>query len=183
MALAKLSSGCLSGDPPTGPTPPAQPYYFNLGDMRLINNRWGSDALGCSGTTQQVCINSDGSLGWNFNRGNCGDTNHADPDFPEVEFGVAPFGNQSALLTSPTYSSTTLLPIQISSLNSATLTLSSFSTTFSNPTYWDSNFEFWISQEDPDQERQRGRLRRGHHLPRLGGQPAVDHGRRLDVRP
>jgi hypothetical protein len=148
----------LSGDPPTGPTPPAQPYYFNLGDIRLINNRWGSDKLGtCSpATQQQVCINSDGSLGWSFNRGNCGDTGHADPDFPEVEFGVAPFGNQSPLLTSPAYSSTTLLPIQISNLNSATLSLSSFSTTLSDPTFWDSNFEFWISEEDPTKNANAG---------------------------
>ena len=36
-----------------------------------------------------------------------------DPDFPEVEFGVAPFGNTSSNLTSPTYSSTTLLPMAV----------------------------------------------------------------------
>jgi hypothetical protein len=27
--------------------------------------------------------------------------------------------------------------------------MDNFSTTFSNPTYWDANFEFWISKNDP----------------------------------
>ena len=124
--MATVNSGCLSGTPPTGPNPPAQPYYFNLGDMRLINNRWGSDALNCSGTVESVCINTDGTIGWNFNRKTCYPTTppSGDPDFPEVEFGVAPFGNQSSNLTSPPYSSTTLLPIQLSALSSATLNMS-----------------------------------------------------------
>jgi hypothetical protein len=123
--------------------------YLNLGDMRLLNNRWGSDGLNCSSTMQSVFVNSDKTIGWSFNRGNCGDTMHANPDFPEVEFGVAPFGTGSSLLTSPAYSSTTLLPIQLSALTSATVNIDTFSTTFSNPTYWDANFEFWISKNDP----------------------------------
>jgi hypothetical protein len=151
VALATVNSGCLSGDPPTGPMAPTSPYYFNLGDMRLINNRWGSDKLGCAdANTESVCIYSDGSFGWTFNRPACGGM-RGDPDFPEVEFGVAPFGNQSSNLTSPTYSSTTLLPIQISALNSATLNLSNYNTTITSgsASYWDSNFEFWISKDDP----------------------------------
>ena len=151
VALATVNSGCLTADPPVGPTPPAQPYYFNLGDMRLINNRWGSDKLGCNdANTESVCIYSDGSFGWTFNRPACGGM-RGDPDFPEVEFGVAPFGNQSSNLTSPTYSSTTLLPIQISALNSATLNMSNYNTTITSgsASYWDSNFEFWISKDDP----------------------------------
>jgi hypothetical protein len=123
--------------------------YLNLGDMRLINNRWGSDGLNCSSTQQSVFVNSDKTIGWKFNRGNCGDSGHANPDFPEVEFGVAPFGKSSSLLTSPAYSSTTLLPIQLSKLTSATVNIDSFNTTFTNPTYWDANFEFWISKNDP----------------------------------
>jgi hypothetical protein len=123
--------------------------YLNLGDMRLLNNKWGSINLNCSGATQSVFINSDKTIGWNFNRGNCGEQNHSNPDFPEVEFGVAPFGKTSSLLTSPAYSSTTLLPIQLSKLTSASVTMDNFSTTFSNPTYWDANFEFWISKNDP----------------------------------
>lgn len=124
--------------------------YLNLGDMRLINNRWGSDALNCSGTMQSVFINSDGTFGWNFNRPTCGGMK-ADPDFPEVEFGVAPFGRTSSLLTTPTFSSTTLLPIQIKNLQSASVNIANFASTFQKPTYWDSNFEFWISKQDPTQ--------------------------------
>ena len=116
-----------------GATTSTTKAYLNLGDMRLINNRWGSDALGCTAS----------------NRGDCKEQNHGNPDFPEVEFGVAPFGKTSSLLTSPAYSSTTLLPIQLSKLTSASVTMDNFSTTFSNPTYWDANFEFWISKNDP----------------------------------
>jgi hypothetical protein len=131
-----------------GSTITVSKQYFNLGDMRLINNRWGSDALKCTGTVQSVFINADKTLGWSFNRPTCGGM-RGDPDFPEIEFGVAPFGTTSSLLTTPPFSSTTLLPIQIKNLNSASVTLGNFTTTFQNPSYWDSNFEFWISKEDP----------------------------------
>jgi hypothetical protein len=138
MALAK-----------PGATTSTSNAYLNLGDMRLLNNKWGSIDLNCSGATQSVFVNSDKTIGWSFNRGNCGEQNHSNPDFPEVEFGVAPFGKTSSLLTSPAYSSTALLPIQLSALKSASVTMDNFSTTFSNPTYWDANFEFWISKNDP----------------------------------
>jgi hypothetical protein len=138
VPLATTNSGCLSGSK----------QYFNLGDMRLINNRSGSDARGCVGTMQKVCIDTDRSLSWTFNRPTCGGS-RADPDYPEVEFGVAPFGTGSSSLVTPAYSSTTLLPIQISALTTASVTVDTFSTTFQIPNYWDSNFEFWISQDDP----------------------------------
>ena len=142
--------------PAVPPVPLAKPgdmtstskAYLNLGDMRLINNRWGSDARNCTGTMQSVFINADSTLGWSFNRPTCGGAK-ADPDFPEIEFGVAPFGNTSSLLTTPAFSSTTLLPIQLSALQSASVTMNNFATTFQNPTYWDSNFEFWISKQNP----------------------------------
>jgi hypothetical protein len=97
---------------------------------------------------QSVFVNTDGTIGWSFDRPTCGGMK-ADPDFPEVEFGVAPFGKTSTLLTTPAFSSTTLLPIQIKDLNSASVTLDNFNNTFTSPTYWDSNFEFWISRQDP----------------------------------
>ncbi len=142
MALAK-----------PGATTATSKAYLNLGDMRLINNRWGSDQLIAMGNScssnQSVFINSDKTIGWSFDRGDCKEVSHGNPDFPEVEFGVAPFGKTSSLLTSPAYSSTTLLPIQLSKLTSASVTMDNFSTTFSKPTYWDANFEFWISKNDP----------------------------------
>ena len=132
-----------------GDTTSTSKKYINLGDMRLINNRWGSDALGCNGTQQSVTVNSDKSVGWTFTRGACGGS-RGDPDFPEVEFGVAPFGTTSSLLTTPKFSSTTLLPIQLKDLQSASVNIDNFfiSVSGSSP-YWDNNVEFWISKNDP----------------------------------
>jgi len=121
---------------------------LNLGDMRLINNRWGADALSCGSATYKVYVNSDKTIGYDFNRPTCGGAK-ADPDFPEVEFGVAPFGKDSSLLTSPKCSSTSLLPIQIKNLTSASVNIDNFASTYSNPTYFDTNFEFWISKNNP----------------------------------
>jgi len=122
--------------------------YLNLGDMRLLCNRWGSDAMNCSQTQLKVSANSDNTIGYDFTRGVC-DPKHGHPDYPEVEFGVAPFGAGSSDLTSPAFSSTTLLPIQLSGLTSASVTLDSFNSTYQNPGYYDTNFEFWISKQNP----------------------------------
>jgi hypothetical protein len=126
--------------------------YLNLGEMRLINNRWGSDAENCNpATVQRVYITGDKLIGYDFTRGVC-DASHGHPDFPEIEFGIAPFGTGSSLLTSPAFSSTTLLPIQIKNLTSASVDMQNFVTTIQSadpPSYWDSNFEFWISKNDP----------------------------------
>ena len=133
----------------TGDKTTTSKAYLNLGDMRLINNRWGSDAKNCTSTQQSVYVNSDKTIGYDFNRTNC-DSMHANPDYPEVEFGVAPFGMTSSLLTTPAFSSTTLLPVQLSALKSATVNFDNFATNMqsSNP-YWDSGFEFWISRKNP----------------------------------
>jgi hypothetical protein len=122
--------------------------YLNLGDMRLINNRWGADELGCNGATYKVFVNSDKTFGYDFNRPTCGGEK-AKPDYPEVEFGVAPFGKDSSLTTSPKCSSTTLLPKQIKDLTSATLNIEGFNSTYQNTTCYDTNFEFWISKSNP----------------------------------
>ena len=65
-----------------GATTSTTKAYLNLGDMRLINNRWGSDALGCCGPNQTVFVNSDKTIGWTFNRGNCNEQNHGQPGLP-----------------------------------------------------------------------------------------------------
>jgi len=129
----------------------ASKSYLNLGEMRLINNRWGSDALNCSGSVQKVYITGDSLIGWDFNRPACGGM-RGDPDFPEVEFGVAPFGRTSSNLTTPAFSSTTLLPAQIKNITSASVDVQNFVTTIQSadpPSYWDSVVEFWISKQDP----------------------------------
>jgi hypothetical protein len=126
--------------------------YLNLGNMRLLNNNWGSVELQKQGKTctapMSVNVNSDGSLGWTFNRGGCGDDG-SHPDYPELEFGVAPFGYASSLLTSPTFSSTTLLPIQVSKIQSASVSIGSFSIQLNSNTNWNLNIEFWLSKLDP----------------------------------
>ena len=123
--------------------------YLNLGDMRLINNRWGSDELRCAGTTQRVFINTDRSLGWEFNRPICGG-DKGKPDYPEVEFGIAPFGTNSTLLTTPAFSTTTLLPKQIKDLTGVnTVKVDGMTITLSKPTIWNIDFELWLSQRNP----------------------------------
>ena len=62
---------------------------------------------------------------------------------------MAPFGATSNLLTSPKYSSTTLLPAQLKTITSASVTMTGLASTFTNPSYYDTNFEFWISKENP----------------------------------
>jgi hypothetical protein len=126
--------------------------YLNLGNMRLINNNWGSVELNTSGKTcsapMSVFVNSDGSLGWTFNRGECKDDG-SHPDYPELEFGVAPFGTGSALLTSPAFSSTTLLPLQIKDITSASVAIESFGISLQSSLHWNLNIEFWLSQKNP----------------------------------
>jgi hypothetical protein len=41
------------------------------------------------------------------------------------------------------------LPIQIKNLTSATVNIDNFASTYQNATYYDTNFEFWISKNDP----------------------------------
>ncbi len=126
--------------------------YLRSCDIRLINNNWGAETLNCpSGTSQySVFVNSDGSFGWNFNRGNCDTQNsNADPDFPEIEFGVHPFGAGNSLATTPDFSSTSLLPKKIKDIQSASITINNMNIQLQQSGSWDLTFEFWVSQQDP----------------------------------
>jgi hypothetical protein len=129
--------------------------YLNLGDIRLLANRWGSDELNCSGTSLSVFVNTDKSLGWTINRPVCdttgkeGKSSGEHPDYPEVEFGIHPFGIGNSLATSPDFSSTTLLPRQIKDLTSATVKIDNMSFALQGQQSWNMNFEFWLSQNDP----------------------------------
>jgi len=126
--------------------------YLRLGEVRILNNNWGSEDLGCGSgaSTMSVFVNADKSFGWNFNRGDC-DTqaSNAKPDFPQLEFGIHPFGIGDERVTSPEFSSTTLLPIQIKDVKSATVAVQNLTATFQRETSWNITFEFWISQRNP----------------------------------
>ena len=125
--------------------------YLKMGEMRLINNNWGSVAWGCTANSpSSVYINSDKSFGWSFDRPNCdtGDTNQK-PDFPEIEFGIHPFGLGSSEATSPNFSTTTLLPKQVKDITSATVTVDSLEIKLSSEGSWDLTFELWLSSKDP----------------------------------
>jgi len=121
--------------------------YLNLGDFRVLNNKWGSDELGCA-TTMKVFANADKSFGWSFDRGACGG-DKAKPDYPEVEFGIHPFGANSPLATSPSFSSTTLLPLQIKSITSASVALSALNAAIQKASVYNVDFELWLSQKNP----------------------------------
>ncbi len=152
------SAGCAAVDQggkalaKPGDKTSASADYLNLCNARLLNNNWGSVALQKSGKScsapESIQVNSDSSLGWTFNRGNCTDDG-SHPDFPELEFGVAPFGTGSSLLTSPAFSSTTLLPIQVKNITSASLTINNLAISLQNANSWDLGVEFWLSQNNP----------------------------------
>ena len=126
--------------------------YLRLGEVRILNNNWGSEDLGCGSgaSTMSVFVNADKSFGWDFNRGDC-DTqaSNAKPDFPQLEFGIHPFGIGDERVTSPEFSSTTLLPIQIKDVKSASVAVQNLTATFQRETSWNITFEFWISQRNP----------------------------------
>jgi hypothetical protein len=121
--------------------------YLNLGDFRLILNKWGSDELGCN-TSMRIFVNSDRSFGWDFNRGACGG-NKEKPDYPEVEFGIHPFGAGSNLATTPSFPSTNVLPIQVKDIQTASVTVDNLSISLQNANAWNINLEFWLSQRNP----------------------------------
>ena len=121
--------------------------YLNLGEMRLINNKWGSDELGCN-TMMRIFVNNDRSVGWEFNRPTCGGGG-AKPDYPEIEFGVHPFGRGNVLETSPPFSTTALLPLQIKNITSSSATLDNLNLALQSAVSWNISFEFWLSQRNP----------------------------------
>lgn len=121
--------------------------YLNFGDFRLLLNKWGSDELGCN-TSMKIFVNNDKSFGWSFDRGACGGAKEK-PDYPEIEFGIHPFGAGSSLATSPSFPSTTVLPLQIKDITSASVILDSMNVSIQKATTWNVNFELWLSQKNP----------------------------------
>ena len=121
--------------------------YLKLGDFRIINNNWGSRELNC-GSEYKVFVNKDKSFGWEFNRGGCGG-NKSKPDYPEVEFGVQPFGTDSLHPVGLDLPSTTLIPIQIKDIKSASVKAKNLKIQINRATTYNLDFEMWISNENP----------------------------------
>jgi hypothetical protein len=130
--------------------------YLRMGEIRILNNNWGSAELGCN-TPMSVFINEDRSFGWNFNRGDCDTGNSGQhPDFPQIEFGIHPFGIGNSLATSPDFSSTTLLPRQIKDITSASVTIDGLSIQLQRGGSWNITFEFWLSTQNPNTQGNAG---------------------------
>jgi len=147
-------NGKMNAAPGTMTTTPQD--YLRLGEIRLLNNNWGSEDLGCN-AQMSVFVNTDRSFGWSFNRGNCdgaGDGQH--PDFPQVEFGIHPFGVGNDLATSPDFSSTTLLPLQIKDISSSSVTIQNLNIQLQQGGSWNITFEFWLSQQNPNTQGSAG---------------------------
>lgn len=121
--------------------------FFVMGDLRLINNAWGSAEIGCN-SKYRIFVNEDKSFGWDFDRGGCGDGG-TKPDYPEVEFGIHPFGTNKSLVTSPDSSSTTLLPLQIKDIKTASAKLDNLKIELSAEGSFNMNFEMWLSEQHP----------------------------------
>jgi Glycosyl hydrolase family 12 len=123
--------------------------YFVLGEARLLNNNWGSQALGCK-ASYEIFVNADKSFGWKWDRATtkCGG-DKSKPDYPEVEFGMHPFGVSKQLVTSPDYSSTTVLPIQIKDVTTASVKIDGLSIATTSDAAWNMNFEMWFCDQPP----------------------------------
>lgn len=150
---AGSGSGMVPGETKPTVTAPASSKvasdYFVLGEARLLNNNWGAQALGCK-APYEIFVNANKTFGWKWDRAStkCGG-DKSKPDYPEVEFGMHPFGVSKQLITSPDYSSTTILPIQVKDVTSASVKIEGLSITTTADANWNMNFEMWFSEQHP----------------------------------
>ncbi len=140
-------------DAKLGDSSSANQDYLKMGDIRILNNNWGSEDLGCSNSAFSVFVEQSGAFGWTFDRGACGGEG-SKPDFPQVEFGVHPFGivdgqGWNHLATSPNFSSTTLMPIQMKDITSASVSVENLNVMLESANKWNITFEFWVSKKNP----------------------------------
>ena len=144
--------------------------YLKMGEIRILNNNWGSVASGCA-TPMSVFVAADKSFGWSFDRGSC-DASGQHPDFPQLEFGIHPFGLGSSDATSPNFSSTTLLPLQIKDITSISVTLTDLDHHVREKGQMGSHLRVLAEHQGPRQNSERRRrVRRADDLLGLGDQP------------
>lgn len=125
---------------------------FMMGELRLLNNKWGSVQTKCPDASQEIFVNADHSFGWEFSRGSCGFYVSAgdSPDYPEVEIGIAPF-DKTGPDAEVNVSTSDILPLQIKDINSASVTLDNYRIELEagKDKSWNLNFELWVSIKDP----------------------------------
>jgi hypothetical protein len=115
-----------------------------LGCMHLLSNRWNDPTA-----TETLFLNSDSSFGWTWNRGGGGlQPTPTNPNYPEIEFGVNPWGETMyGDLTS--ISTTDLLPTQYKNIHSASMTVDVDANITTPSLVWNLAFEMWLSPDDP----------------------------------
>jgi chitinase len=104
------------------------------GEFDVINNDWGAP-LDNSATSQCVFKNSDGSYGWNWERGSAGNIN-----YPQVLVGGKPWGSKT---------DTSVLPKQWGNINDLDLALD-IDNQIQDGGEWDLAEEFWVTRNEPD---------------------------------
>jgi len=113
---------------------------LNLGEMQLLTNEW-TDPLA------DTCVFLDvaGNFGWKWTRGATGAGDHPTyPNYPELEFGINPWNKEGL-----DKSTTTLLPIQLKDITSASMTVDVFTDVGANNTGWNLAFELWLADKNP----------------------------------
>ncbi len=60
-----------------------------------------------------------------------------------------PFGVSQQLITSPDYSSTTVLPIQVKDVTTASVKIEGLSIATTSDAAWNMNFEMWFCEQHP----------------------------------
>jgi chitinase len=115
---------------------------YDVCNFRVLNNKWGTEEIGAQ-AEQCIFVNQDGSYGWNWNRGDVGSGEN--PNFPQVEFGINPWGReQDPWEELP--SSTDALPLQIRDIQSASMTLRTEGWVNGRHNL---TFETWLVDRDP----------------------------------
>lgn len=104
----------------------------------LLSNMWGTkEAKQKKETKQEIRLYTNGSYGWGWRRGNSG---RSEPNYPEVIYGVKPWGQGLEGL---------LLPKQLKDINSLLLELD-FDYRVTNQTNtWYVTLEFFLTKEKP----------------------------------
>ncbi|MGL1888677.1 MAG: hypothetical protein OCD76_19345 [Reichenbachiella sp.] len=123
---------------------------FKMGNLYLHNNIWGSASLNCN-TYSKIFVREDATIGWKFNRQSCGGMG-SKPDYPRVKIGISPFNKTEG--KKPRKSTTTLLPLQVKDILSASATIKNFKIQLLKDAFWNTNFKMWLSKHNPTQTAQ-----------------------------